>query len=118
MEGLSMWLSDALLKDAGETGVKVFYVSYQATRRWAVERDAGEPLVFSGWYWALGAREAGPFKSRSAAWRDAWYRLAQRKAPPVIARQNELFEREQNIKANKQTRKKRASVASTSEARV
>jgi hypothetical protein len=48
-------------------------------------------LVFSGWYWSLGAREAGPFKSQSAAWRDAWYRLGRRRAPLVTA-DNDRFE--------------------------
>jgi len=112
-----MWLSDTVLKDAGETGVRVFYLSHAACRLWAVERDKGEPLVFSGWYWSLGNREAGPFKSRSAAWRDAWYRLARRKAPPAIAERNDLFEREQNIAANK-VRKKRRANGAAHEARV
>lgn len=103
-----MWLSAAVLHDASETGARVFYVSYAATRRWAETREPGEPLVFSGWYWTLGAREAGPFKSQSAAWRDAWYRLARRKAPPVIAAQNELFENGRAVKAN--TKRRRAAL--------
>lgn len=113
-----MWLPNALIKDVGETGARVFYVSYAACRRWAADRDPGEPLVFSGWYWSLGTREAGPFKSQSAAWRDAWYRLSRRKAPPVLTKDNDLFERELNAAANaKPVKRKRANGAARAEAR-
>jgi hypothetical protein len=72
---------------------RVFYLSYAACRRWAEHRDKGEPLVFSGWYWTHGKREAGPFKSQSAAWRDAWYQLGRHKAPLMTAH-NDDYERE------------------------
>jgi hypothetical protein len=97
-----MWLPRALTDAVTEAGIKVFYVSYAATRRWAVERDKGEPLIFSGWYWGLGPRESGPFKSQSSAYRDAWFRVVRRHAPPVIRARNEDYERGQNLKANKQ----------------
>lgn len=70
-----MWLQNALIDAVRDADIKVFYVSFQATRLWAKERDKDEPLVFSGYYWALGAREAGPFRSMSAAYRDAYYRV-------------------------------------------
>jgi hypothetical protein len=88
-----VWLSDAVLNEVRALEARVFYLSYAACRRWAENRDKGEPLVFSGWYWTLGKREAGPFKSRSAAWRDAWYQLGRHKAPLLTAH-NDDFERE------------------------
>lgn len=102
-----MWLPNALIKDVGDADVRVFYVSYAATRRWAAGRDPGEPLVFSGWYWAIGARESGPFKSQSAAWRDAWYRVVRRRGPPGVAKRNDLFESETRAAANAAAVKRR-----------
>jgi hypothetical protein len=106
-----MWLPQALIKDVTDAGIKVFYVSYPATRRWAVERDKGQPLIFSGWYWGLGPREGGPFKSQSSAYRDAWFRVVRKHAPPAIMARNEDFERGRNIEANKQRAKQRKQVA-------
>lgn len=102
-----MWLPGQLLKDTKALKVRVFYVSYAATRVWAAERPPGEPLIFSGWYWARDLQESGPFKSQSAAWRDAWYRLARRRPPPTVGKQNDLFESERQVVANR-ARKKRA----------
>ena len=96
-----MWLPNSLIKAVEDADVKVFYVSYAATRLWAVERDKGEPLVFSGYYWAQGSRESGPFRSASAAYRDAWFRVTKHKAPPVIAARNARFESQRNREDNK-----------------
>lgn len=96
-----MWLSNSLVNAVEEAKIRVFYVSFQATRLWASERDKDEPLVFSGYYWALGPREAGPFRSMSAAYRDAYYRVVRRTAPPVVAARNTMFERKNDIAANK-----------------
>jgi hypothetical protein len=51
-----MWLPNALIAEVEDT-VKVFYVNYATTRLWAEHREQGEPLVFSGWYWARGPVE-------------------------------------------------------------
>ena len=102
-----MWLSNALVKDVTDAGIKVFYVSYPATRLWARERDKGQPLIFSGWYWGLGPREGGPFKSQSSAFRDAWFRVVRKRAPPAITARNDEYERGRNIEANKRRIKAR-----------
>jgi hypothetical protein len=101
-----MWLPDILIKDVRELQARVFYLSYSACRRWAENRDKGEPLVFSGWYWSLGKREAGPFKSQSAAWRDAWYQLGRHRAP-LLTKHNDEFEHEMELEAAKKTRRKK-----------
>jgi hypothetical protein len=79
----AMWLPNKIVDDVKDA-VQVFYLPYSYCRYWAEHRAPGEPLVFSGWYWAQGAREAGPFKSQSACFRDAWYRAVTHKRPPAL----------------------------------
>lgn len=101
-----MWLANSLIKAVEDADVKVFYVSFAATRTWAAERDKGEPLVFSGYYWGLGPRESGPFRSMSAAYRDAYFRVVRHKAPPAVAKRNDIFESQRHSETN-QARKAR-----------
>jgi hypothetical protein len=100
-----MWLPDAIIGDV-EDRVTVFYVTYAATRYWAENRDKGEPLVFSGWYWAQGPVEGGPFKSRSACYRDAWFRVVQKRTPPVLRGQLNKAEKEMQQRVKTKTRAK------------
>lgn len=96
-----MWLPNAIITDVEDT-VTVFYVNYQTTRIWAESRAPGEPLVFSGWYWAKGPREAGPFKSRSACYRDAWFHIVQKRTPPRLHADTLKAERETQRKKNRE----------------
>lgn len=95
-----MWLPNKIIDDVTEA-VTVFYVDYATTRFWAENRAKGEPLVFSGWYWAQGIREGGPFKSRSACYRDAWFRVVQKRTPPALRRDVLRLERKAALDANK-----------------
>ena len=101
-----MWLSHALIGEVEER-VSVFYLSYATCRYWAEHRDKGEPLIFSGWYWAIGPREAGPFKSRSACYRDAWFRIVQRRTPPGLQGETAKAEKA-GAKAADKTNKRKA----------
>lgn len=107
-----MWLRDSILTEVTDLGARIFYLSYAACRRWAENRDPDQPLVFSGWYWSKGGREAGPFKSQSAAWRDAWYQLGRHRAP-LLTKHNDDYEREMSAPAPKRKRR-----ANGTEARV
>ncbi len=100
-----MWLPNAIIGDV-EDQVTVFYVTYGATRYWAENRDKGDPLVFSGWYWAKGPIEGGPFKSRSACYRDAWFRVVQRRSPPVLRGQLNKAEKVMQEREKAKTRSK------------
>lgn len=100
-----MWLPNAIIADVRET-VTVFYVNYATTRYWAENRAKDEPLVFTGWYWANGTREGGPFKSQSACYRDAWFRIVRKQAPPVLRADALKFERQSNRRTKEQTRTK------------
>jgi hypothetical protein len=111
-----MWLPNSLIEAVKDADIKVFYVSFAATRLWAKGRDADEPIVFSGWYYARGPVEAGPFRSMSAAYRDAWYRMVERIAPPAVAERNETYEKQRNVETNK-ARRKRAGTRTGAEAR-
>jgi hypothetical protein len=88
-----MWLTRKMVGEVDDAVDEVFRLSYAATRTWNDKREAGAPLVFSGWYWAKGATEAGPFKSQSAAYVDAWWRLVARRAPPTLHRGAKAFKR-------------------------
>jgi hypothetical protein len=98
-----MWLPQALIDDVSAVIDEVFYVPYAATRVFNTDREEGEPLVFSGWYWARGALEGGPFRSASAAYRDAWFRLVRKTTPPRLHKDAIEFKRKQNRSARTST---------------
>jgi len=79
-----MWLKNQLMDDVNQRIDEIFYLTWEAAKKFNERRDKDDPLVFSGWYWARGREEGGPFKSKSAAYRDAWFRLVRRVAPPSL----------------------------------
>lgn len=60
----------------------VTYIDRSAAQWWNKQRGRGEMQTFTGWYWSCGPREEGPFRSESAAIRDAYYALVLRSDPP------------------------------------
>lgn len=78
-----MWLSKDVIEST-EAHVRVVYVDMALVAFWNQKREAGEPRLFTGFYWLNGAAEAGPFRSRSAAYRDAWYHQVVKREPPSI----------------------------------
>ena len=91
-----MWLPDKVIASVNDGVDEVFYLLYATTKIFNEQRPPGTPLVFSSWYWAKGTREAGPFKSQSSAYRDAWYRLCSRQRAPLLheAAMSELHRQE------------------------
>jgi len=66
--------------------VDVVYLGGSVKKWWNARRDKDDTPGFCGWYWSGGNMEGGPFMSRSAAVRDAWYKVVRRaKAPPSMA---------------------------------
>lgn len=65
---------------------EVFFVSRAATKWWnAHQRDKRYELaLLGGYYWSCNGIEAGPFRSISAAWRDAYYRGVLAATPPGV----------------------------------
>jgi hypothetical protein len=64
--------------------VEVVYLSRETSRWWNQRRRPDDTATFCGWYWIHKREEMGPFKSRSACIRDAYYRFVlQRELPSV-----------------------------------
>lgn len=73
------------LVDEAMQAVRVVYMPRAIAKMWNRHRGPGEPVTFCGWYWFDNAQpsvEGGPFKSESAAIRDAWYRRVLEQMPP------------------------------------
>jgi hypothetical protein len=104
-----MWLSDAIISDVKDANVRVFYLTGSVATTWNKRRKGDEPAVFSGHYWAKGDKEGGPFKTISACYRDAHYRIVLKIAPPTLERDQHQIEvaesrrqlRQKNIPAKK-----------------
>lgn len=64
--------------------VRIVYLDRETAKWWNAKRGEGEPMAFTGWYWVVGRQEAGPFKTRSAAIRDAYYARCLRSALPKV----------------------------------
>ncbi len=86
-----MRLPDRVLEAVNRAGVEVFYADRHTTRVWNGLRLQGEPLRYGGWYWMrrskgriVEADEDGPFRTESAAIRDAFVKL-QLRAVAVLA---------------------------------
>ena len=63
-------------------GIEIYFANRQTTKVWNGLRLQGEPLRYGGWYWMRKSRgrivdtdQDGPFKSESAAIRDAFVKL-------------------------------------------
>ena len=77
-----MRLPDAVIDIVKQKGVKVYFASRNTTKVWNQQRISKEPLRYGGWYWMRSQRgrvtemaEDGPFRSESAAIRDAFVKL-------------------------------------------
>lgn len=85
-----MRLKNMLISRVDDTVDEVFYLDWITARKYNERRDKDQPMIFTGWYWARGAIEGGPFKTMSAAYRDAWYRQVQHVTPPNIRAQRRI----------------------------
>lgn len=72
--------------ESTRTKVDVVYVDRETSKWWNARRRREDTVVFCGWYWIRGQDEAGPFRSRSAAVRDAYYRFVLQRELPSIGR--------------------------------
>jgi hypothetical protein len=65
-----------------KAGVEIYFANRTTTKTWNSARHKGEPMQYGGWYWVRSKRglvvavdEDGPFRSESAAIRDAYVKL-------------------------------------------
>ncbi len=93
--------------------VKVYYLSQQISQWWNARRSPEDLYTFCGWYWVRGAQESGPFRTRSAALRDAYYQFVLHQRLPKMWTANIpraiLKTREVTVAAKKKTTRKVAS---------
>ena len=85
-----MRLSDAIVQSVKDSGVNVYFADRRTTKIWNRDRSSGEPIQYGGWYWnrSVGGRVVetdteGPFRSESAAVRDAYVKLQLRPSQKV-----------------------------------
>lgn len=79
-------LRDTVITDT-LSAVKIVYLDRSTTQWWNAKRDADEPIAFCGWFWVRGQEEAGPFRTRSAAIRAAYYQHVLHRTQPQNGRQ-------------------------------
>lgn len=77
-----MRLTDVVIDATRKAGVEIYFADRRVTKVWNEYREDGTPVQFGGWYWyqskngkVISTDEEGPFRSRSAAMRDAYTKL-------------------------------------------
>lgn len=83
-----MRLPNALITTVKKSGVKIYFADRRITKIWNKERDREDVMVYGGWYWqrhkkgrVVQVDEDGPFRTESAAIRDAYIKLQLRVDP-------------------------------------
>lgn len=84
-----MWLPQDII-DKVDHMATIYYVDMEHTKRWNLYRKGNELRLLTGWCWT--ARHGGQyrygFKSKTIAYRDAWYTLVNKsKSPTLTVRQ-------------------------------
>lgn len=81
-----MRLQKSIRGAVDKEGIDVYFANRHTTKVWNGLRLKGEPLRYGGWYWVKKSKgrivetdEDGPFKSESAAIRDAFVKLQLRR---------------------------------------
>jgi len=64
--------------------VKVQYLDRTIANWWNNKKSSEDLRLFCGWYWLRGSEERGPFRTRSAALRDAYYRFVLHEEVPLV----------------------------------
>jgi hypothetical protein len=79
--------------------VHVVYVGREDSKAWNARRKTGEVAVLCGHYWYRGDAEFGPFKSYSAAVRDAYYQAVLGREPPRVNDRATVTQRNKSVAA-------------------
>ena len=81
---------------------RIDYVDSTLARRWNQQRGENELRLFTGWYWEhkTERRFRQGFKTKSVAYRDAWYELVMETSAPMWRTRPRVVE------TQKQARKK------------
>jgi hypothetical protein len=78
-----MWLPGSIIAEVDDVAT-IRYIDLAATQRWNAHRHKDELRLLTGWAWI--ARQGGDyrqgFKTKTVAYRDAYYALVRRQAAP------------------------------------
>lgn len=86
-----MWLPNHIT-EAVDNVARIYYIDSTMTARWNATRKPSELRLLTGWCWESksgGNRDRDfyqGFKTRTVAYRDAWYNLVARHATPRYSR--------------------------------
>lgn len=77
-----MRLPKAIVEKVKRNGIEVYFADRRTTKTWNKGKLRGEPSMYGGWYWmrttkgkVIATDEDGPFRTESAAIRDAFLKL-------------------------------------------
>jgi len=65
--------------------VRIIYLDRATTKWWNARRGPDDVAAFTGFFWIRGKLEGGPFKTRSAAIANAYYRFVRNEQPPTYS---------------------------------
>lgn len=75
-------LPNNYIQSVRKAGIQVYFAGRSTTKVWNSNRGEKEPLQYGGWYWmrtykgrVIEMDQEGPFRSESAAIRDAFLKL-------------------------------------------
>lgn len=81
-----MWLPNSIVAEVDRVAT-ISYINVAATQRWNANRRDGELRLLTGWAWierrGSGSRQG--FKTRTVAYRDAYYALVRHEVAPHVS---------------------------------
>lgn len=78
--------TNAVAEMLDQSEIETFFVDRYCCKWWNAHRrhHADAIALLGGWYWSYQGEEAGPFRTRSGALRDAYYRRLLKLRPPLM----------------------------------
>jgi hypothetical protein len=103
-------INTAIKAELQKHRVEVFFVSRHVTKWWNARRQdpKTEIALLGGYYWCFGNEEVGPFRSPSAALRDAYYRRILKQSPPLMSKDEVTSALDEIERATQNERRKAA----------
>lgn len=79
-----MWLPDKIITKV-DAVARIYYLSRVDTKRWNEHRASNELRMLTGWCWIArdGSAHGQGLKTQTVTYREAYYALIERAAPPV-----------------------------------
>lgn len=80
-----MWLPNSVTDKVDEVAT-IYYIDLAYTKRWNTYRRANELRLLTGWCWLSkhNKQYRYGFKSKTVAYRDAWYTLVIKSQSPLL----------------------------------